>query len=49
MIRGPDTTLLATVPLLLGLFLGYVSGVLLLVQAGFFAVCVLVVLYSQPK
>lgn len=49
MIRGLDTTLLALVPLLLGLFLGYVPGVLLLAQAGFSAVCVLVVMYSNPK
>ena len=49
MLRGFDTTLLALVPLLLGLFLGYVPGVLLLGQAGFSAVCVLVVMYSQPK
>ncbi|GAA1908303.1 hypothetical protein GCM10009688_10540 [Arthrobacter gandavensis] len=49
MIRGFDTTLLALVPLLLGLFLGYVPGVLLLAQAGFSAVCVLVVMYSQPR
>ncbi|MCC9192121.1 DUF6297 family protein [Arthrobacter sp. zg-Y916] len=49
MVRGVDTTLLALVPLLLGLFLGYVPGVLLLAQAGFSAVCVLVVMYSSPK
>ena len=49
MIRGFDTTLLALVPLLLGLFLGYVPGVLLLAQAGFSAVCLLVVMYSSPK
>ncbi|MER1997366.1 MAG: DUF6297 family protein [Arthrobacter sp.] len=49
LMRGLDTTLLALVPLLLGLFLGYVPGVLLLAQAGFSAVCVLVVMYSQPK
>ena len=49
MIRGLDTTLLALVPLLLGLFLGYVPGVLLLAQAGFSAVCVLMVMYSNPK
>ncbi|MFZ3453793.1 DUF6297 family protein [Arthrobacter sp. 7Tela_A1] len=49
MVRGFDTTLLALVPLLLGLFLGYVPGVLLLAQAGFSAVCVLVLMYSQPK
>ncbi|UYB35961.1 DUF6297 family protein [Arthrobacter koreensis] len=48
MVRGFDTTLLALVPLLLGLFLGYVPGVLLLAQAGFSAVCVLVVMYSRP-
>ena len=47
--RGLDTTLLALVPLLLGLFLGYVPGVLLLAQAGFSAVCVLLVMYSSPK
>ena len=49
MIRGVDTTLLALVPLLLGLFLGYVPGVLLLAQAGFSALCVLVVMYSGRK
>ncbi len=49
MVRGFDTTLLALVPLLLGLFLGYVPGGLLLAQAGFSAVCVLVVTFSQPK
>ena len=49
MIRGFDTTLLAMVPLLLGLFLGYVPGLLLLAQAGFSAVCVLVVMYSATK
>lgn len=49
MIRGLDTTLLALVPLLLGLFLGYAPGVLLLAQAGVSAVCVLVVMYSNPK
>ncbi|UPO76395.1 DUF6297 family protein [Arthrobacter sp. Helios] len=49
MIRGLDTTLLALVPLLLGLFLGYVPGVLLLAQAGFSAVCVLAAMYSGPK
>lgn len=48
MVRGFDTTLLALVPLLLGLFLGYVPGVLLLAQAGFSAVCVLVLTYSRP-
>lgn len=48
MVRGLDTTLLALVPLLLGLFLGYVPGVLLLAQAGFSAVCVLVVMYTDP-
>ena len=48
MIRGLDTTLLALVPLLLGLFLGYVPGSLLLAQSGFSAVCVLVVMYSRP-
>ncbi|MBD7994655.1 hypothetical protein H9639_05025 [Arthrobacter sp. Sa2CUA1] len=47
LVRGLDTTLLALVPLLLGLFLGYVPGVLLLAQAGFSAVCVLVVMYSS--
>ncbi|MBO0895336.1 hypothetical protein [Arthrobacter sunyaminii] len=46
MVRSPDTTLLALVPLLLELFLGYVPGLLLLAQAGFSAVCVLVVMYS---
>ncbi|MET4059411.1 hypothetical protein ABIB35_000942 [Arthrobacter sp. UYP6] len=49
MIRGLDTTLVAVVPLLLGMFLGYVPGVLLLAQAGFSAACVLVVMYSSPK
>ena len=49
MVRGFDTTLLALVPLLLGLFLGYVPGVLLLAQAGFSAVCVLVLMYSSSK
>ncbi|GAA1348566.1 hypothetical protein GCM10009636_03880 [Arthrobacter koreensis] len=49
MLRGFDTTLLALVPLLLGLFLGYVPGVLLLAQAGFSVVCVLVVMYSSPN
>ena len=49
LIRGLDTTLLALVPLLLGLFLGYVPGVLLLAQAGFSAVCVLGLMYSSPK
>ncbi|MBO0895308.1 DUF6297 family protein [Arthrobacter sunyaminii] len=49
MIRGLDTTLLALVPLLLGLFLGYAPGVLLLAQTGFSAVCLLMVMYSNPK
>lgn len=49
MIRGVDTTLLALVPLLLGLFLGYAPGVLLLAQAGFSTVCLLMVMYSNPK
>ena len=49
MIRGFDTTLLAMVPLLLGLFLGYVPVVLLLAQAGFSAVCVLVLMYSSHE
>ncbi|WP_433122530.1 DUF6297 family protein [Arthrobacter koreensis] len=49
MVRGLDTTLLAMVPLLLGLFLGYVPGVLLVAQVGFSAVCVLVVMYSDPR
>ncbi|MBF4994409.1 hypothetical protein ITX31_09825 [Arthrobacter gandavensis] len=49
MIRGFDTTLLALVPLLLGLFLGHVPGGLLLAQAGFSTVCVLVLMYSSPK
>ena len=49
MIRGLDTTLLALVPLLLGLFLGYAPGVLLLAQAGFSAVCVLLLMFSNPK
>ena len=48
LIRSLETTLLALVPLLLGLFLGYVPGVLLLAQAGFSAVCVFVVMYSRP-
>ncbi|MCQ1999947.1 DUF6297 family protein [Arthrobacter zhaoxinii] len=47
--QGLDTILLAAVPLLLGLFLGYVPMVLLLAQAGFSAVCVLLVMYSRPK
>ncbi|MEB7447281.1 DUF6297 family protein [Arthrobacter koreensis] len=47
MVRGFDTTLLALVPLLLGLFLGYVPGSLLLAQAGFSAVCVLAAMQSQ--
>ncbi|MCC9173833.1 DUF6297 family protein [Arthrobacter sp. zg-Y179] len=47
--QGLDAILLAAVPLLLGLFLGYVPGVLLLAQAGFSAVCVLLVMYSRPK
>ncbi|MBP3036519.1 hypothetical protein J2M53_09680 [Arthrobacter sp. zg-ZUI100] len=49
MIRGLDTTLLALVPLLLGLFLGYAPGVLLLAQAGFSLACLLVVMFSDPK
>jgi hypothetical protein len=49
MVRGMDTTLLALVPLLLGLFLGYAPGVLLLAQAGFSAACVLMAMYSNPK
>jgi hypothetical protein len=49
MIRGMDTTLLALVPLLLGLFLGYAPGVLLLAQGGFSAACVLMAMYSNPK
>ncbi|MFF2675889.1 DUF6297 family protein [Arthrobacter koreensis] len=49
MLRGFDTTLLALVPLLLGLFLGYVPGVLLMAQAGFSAVGVLVLLHSSPR
>ncbi|WP_091601158.1 DUF6297 family protein [Arthrobacter koreensis] len=49
MMRGLDTTLMALVPLLLGLFLGYVPGVLLLAQAGFSAVCVLVVIYANAR
>lgn len=49
MVRGFDTTLLALVPLLLGLFLGYVPGVLLLAQAGFSAVGVLVLMFSSPR
>lgn len=49
MVRGMDTTLLALVPLLLGLFLGHAPGVLLLAQAGFSAVCVLMAMYSNPK
>lgn len=49
MLRGFDTTLLALVPLQLGLFLGYVPGVLLLAQAGFSAACVLVVMYSRAR
>ena len=49
MVRGLDTTLLALVPLLLGLFLGYVPGVLLLTQAAFSAVCVLVLMFSSPR
>jgi hypothetical protein len=44
-----DTTLLALVPLLLGLFLGYAPGVLLLAQGGFSAACVLMAMYSNPK
>ncbi|KAD4059905.1 hypothetical protein GD627_02130 [Arthrobacter yangruifuii] len=47
--RGLDTILLAAVPLLLGLFLGYVPGALLLAQAAFSAGCVLMVMYSNPK
>lgn len=39
MVRGVDTTLLALLALLLGLFLGHVPGVLLLAQAGFSVVC----------
>ena len=47
MVRSFDKTLLALVPLLLGLFLGCVPGVPLLAQAGFSVVCVLVLLPSQ--
>ena len=47
MVRGFDTTLLVLVPLLLGLFLGYVPWVLLPAQAGFSAAYVLVVMYSK--
>lgn len=47
MVRVVDTTLLALVPLLLGLFLGYVPG--MLAQAGFSAACVLVLMYSDWK
>ena len=36
-------------PILDGLFLGYVPGMLLLAQAGFSGACVLVVMYSNPK
>ncbi|MDK1361946.1 DUF6297 family protein [Arthrobacter sp. zg-Y1219] len=49
MVRGPDTTLLALVPLLLGMFLGYAPAALLLAQAGFSAGCVLLVMFSDPK
>ncbi|UPO76401.1 hypothetical protein [Arthrobacter sp. Helios] len=50
MVRGLDTTLLTMVPLLLGLFLSYAPGLLLLLgQAAFSTVCVLVVMYSSPK
>ena len=49
MIRGLDTTLLALIPLLLGLFLGYAPGVLLLAQAGFSGVCVLLLMFSNPR
>lgn len=49
MIRGLDTTLVALVPLLLGLFLGHVPGLVLLAQAGFSVGCVLVVMYSRQK
>lgn len=49
MIRGLDAVLLALVPLLLGLFLGYVPCVLLLAQTGFSAACILQVVFSNPK
>ena len=49
MVRGFDTTLLALVPLLLALFLGHVPAALLLAQAGFSVVCVLVVMYSSLR
>ena len=45
--RGLDTILLAAVPLLLGLFLGYVPAALLLAQAVFSAGCILLVMYSR--
>ncbi|MDK1326463.1 DUF6297 family protein [Arthrobacter sp. zg-Y1143] len=47
--RGLDTILLAAVPLLLGLFLGYVPGALLLGQAVFSAGCALLVMFSNPR
>nr|WP_269440152.1 DUF6297 family protein [Arthrobacter sp. zg-Y769] len=47
--QGLDAILLAAVPLLLGLFLGHVPAVLLLAQAGFSTVCVLLAMYSRPK
>lgn len=47
--QGLDTVLLAAVPLLLGLFLGYVPAVLLLAQAVFSAGCLLLVMFSNPQ
>ena len=49
LLRGLDVTILATIPLLVALYLGYVPWSVLLVQAVFSAGIFLVVVLSRPK
>ena len=49
LLRGLDVTILATIPLLVALYLGYVPSIVLMVQAVFSAGIFLVVVLSRPK
>ncbi|MDI2033686.1 DUF6297 family protein [Paenarthrobacter nitroguajacolicus] len=49
LMRGLDVTILAMVPLLVGLYLGYTPGIVGIVQALFSAGIVLVSVLSRPK
>lgn len=49
LLRGLDVTILATIPLLVALYLGYVPWSVLMVQAAFSAGIFLVVVLTRPK